>query len=358
LLHLRLQFLSGNRPARISLPSHNPISVAVVGVGVFGRNHARVYKELEQQGEPVRLLGVVDPDVNRADAVAREFGCKAFGSVKQLLTTHSEVQAASVAAPTVHHLAVASDLMKAGVDVLIEKPLAATLPEADQLVALAVTHKRIAQVGHLERFNPAVRATLPILTRPMFFEVHRLSVFTPRSLDVDVVLDLMIHDLDIVLAFARSPVKEVRAVGLPILSGKVDIANVRLELESGCIANFTASRVSTERVRKLRFFQPRQYVSLDYGRQEVLVFTVGQDGAAPANPSVNPQIGVTKPPVAAEEPLHAELKSFLYAVQERSTPVVPLEDGRRALALALEIVAAISAHGKKVDLAGMAKTRT
>ncbi|HYM79242.1 MAG TPA: Gfo/Idh/MocA family oxidoreductase [Candidatus Dormibacteraeota bacterium] len=323
----------------------------MVGVGVFGRNHARVYKELEQQGERVRLLGVVDPDVNRADAVAREFGCKAFGSVQQLLTTHSEVQAASVASPTVHHLPVARELMKAGVDVLIEKPMAATLAEAEELVALAATHKRIAQVGHLERFNPAVQATLPILSRPMFFEVHRLSVFTPRSLDVDVVLDLMIHDLDIVLAFAKSAVKEVRAVGLPVLSGKVDIANVRLEFESGCIANFTASRVSTERVRKLRFFQPRQYVSLDYGRQEVLVFTVGSDGA----PSVNPQIGVSKPPVASEEPLHAELKSFLKAVRERSTPVVSLDDGRRALGLALEIVAAIREHGKKVDLAGMAK---
>jgi predicted dehydrogenase len=326
----------------------------VVGVGVFGRNHARVYKELEQQGEAVRLLGVVDPDVNRADAVAREFGCKAFGSVLQMLTTHSELQAASVASPTVHHLEVARDLMKAGVDVLIEKPLAGTLAEAEELVALAATHKRVAQVGHLERFNPAVRATLPLLTRPMFFEVHRLSVFTPRSLDVDVVLDLMIHDLDIVLAFAKSPVREVRAVGLPILSGKVDIANVRLEFESGCIANFTASRVSTERVRKLRFFQPRQYVSLDYGRQEVLVFTVGQDGAV-ATPTANPQIGVTKPPVASEEPLHAELKSFLQAVRDRSTPVVSLEDGRRALALALEIVSAIRDHAKKVDLSGMAK---
>jgi len=326
----------------------------VVGVGVFGRNHARVYKELEKQGEPVHLLGVVDPDVNRADTVAREFGCKGFGSVQQMLTTHSELQAASVAVPTVHHLAVARDLMNSGVDVLIEKPLAATLAEADELVALAAKHKRIAQTGHLERFNPAVRATLPILTQPMFFEVHRLSVFTPRSLDVDVVLDLMIHDLDIVLAFAKSPVREVRAVGLPILSGKVDIANVRLELESGCIANFTASRVSTERVRKLRFFQPHQYISLDYGRQEVLVFTVGQDGA-PGAPSVNPRIGVVKPPVASEEPLHAELKSFLRAVRERSTPVVPLEDGRRALALALEIVSAIRDHGKKIHLAGIAK---
>ena len=327
-----------------------------MGVGVFGRNHARVYKELEQQGEAVRLLGVVDPDLNRADAVASEFGCKGFSSVHQMLTTHSELQAASVAAPTAHHLEVARELMQAGVDVLIEKPLAATLAEAEQLVALAARHKRIAQVGHLERFNPAVRATAPLLTQPMFFEVHRLSVFTPRSLDVDVVLDLMIHDLDIVLAFAKSPVREVRAVGLPILSGKVDIANVRLEFESGCVANLTASRVSTERVRKLRFFQPRQYVSLDYGRQEVLVFTVGQDGAAAGTPSVNPQIGVNKPPVASEEPLHAELKSFLHAVREPSTPVVSLEDGRLALALALEIVAAIRDHGKKVDLAGIAKT--
>ena len=325
---------------------------------MFGRNHARVYKELEEQRKGVRLLGVVDPNLNRADAVAREFQCKAFGSVEQMLTTHSELQAASVAAPTLHHLSVARELLKKGVDVLIEKPLATTLAEADQLVELAATHKRIAQVGHLERFNPAVRATLPLITQPMFFEVHRLSVFTPRSLDVDVVLDLMIHDLDIVLAFAKSPVKEVRAVGLPILSGKVDIANVRLEFESGCVANFTASRVSTERVRKLRFFQPRQYISLDYGRQEVLVFTVGQDGKQSGLPSPNPQIGVTKPPVAAEEPLHAELASFLRAVRERSTPEVPFEDGRHALALALEIVSAIRDHGKKIDLAGIAKAHS
>ena len=328
----------------------------MVGVGVFGRNHARVYKELEQQGEAVRLLGVVDPDLNRADAVAREFGCRSFGSISQMLTTHSEVQAASVAAPTAQHLATARELMEKGVDVLIEKPLAASLPEADELLAVASRHKRIAQVGHLERFNSAVRATTPLLTKPMFFEVHRLSVFTPRSLDVDVVLDLMIHDLDIVLTFAKSPVKEVRAVGLPILSGKVDIANVRLEFESGCVANLTASRVSTERVRKLRFFQPRQYISLDYGRQEVLVFTIGADGAGAAAPSVNPQIGVSKPPVASEEPLHAELKSFLHAVRHRSTPVVPLEDGHRALALALDIVAAIREHGHSVNLPGMTKS--
>jgi len=327
-------------------------------VGVFGRNHARVYKELEKQGEPVRLAGVVDPSLDRADSVAREFGCRAFGSVEQMLTTHSEIRAASVAAPTVHHLEVAGALMQAGIDVLIEKPLAASLAEADQLLQLAATHKRIAQVGHLERFNPAVRATVPLLTQPMFFEVHRLSVFTPRSLDVDVVLDLMIHDLDIVLSFANSPVKEVRAVGLPILSGKADIANVRLEFESGCVANLTASRVSTERVRKLRFFQPQQYLSVDYGRQEVLVFTVGADAAAHGAPTVNPQIKMAKPPVTSEEPLHAELKSFLHAVRERTPPVVPLEDGRRALALALEIVAAIREHGTKVGLSGLAKAKS
>jgi predicted dehydrogenase len=355
---LRLQFLvpRGNQPAESSrLQADNPISVAVVGVGVFGRNHARVYKELEQQGEPIRLVGVVDPNLDRADAVAREFDCRAFGSVEQMLTTHSEIRAASVAAPTVHHLEVARALIDGGVDLLIEKPLAASLAQADELVQLASTRRRVVQVGHLERFNPAVRATIPLLTHPMFFEVHRLSVFTPRSLDVDVVLDLMIHDLDIVLSFANSPVREVRAVGLPILSGKVDIANVRLEFESGCVANFTASRVSTERVRKLRFFQPRQYVSVDYGRQEVLVFTVGEDGSAASTPTVNPQIKVGRPPVTSEEPLHAELRSFLGAVRERSTPLVSLEHGRRALALALEILAAIREHGKKVGLAGLAK---
>jgi predicted dehydrogenase len=324
------------------------IHVAVVGVGAFGRNHARVYQQLAKEGTPVRLVGVVDSDTTRADAVAREFGCRGFGSVEQLLTTHSEVEAASVAVPTVHHLRTARQLMKAGVDVLIEKPLAISLDEADELIGLAQEHKRTAQVGHLERFNPAVRATLPVITQPMFFEVHRLSVFTPRSLDIDVVLDLMIHDLDVVLSFVNSPVKEIRAVGLPILSSKVDIANVRIEFGSGCVANFTASRVSTELVRKLRFFQPKQYVSLDYQRQDALVFSVGGDGAG--TPSVNPQIQVAKLPTLQVEPLHAELKSFLDSVQRRSRPLVDLEDGRRALAVALDIVAAIHDHGSKVRL--------
>jgi len=321
----------------------------VIGVGTFGRNHARVYHQLAHEGVTVRLVGVVDPDTARADTVAREFGCRSFGSIEQLTTTHVAVQAASVAVPTIHHLHAARQLMEAGVDVLIEKPLAISVGEADELVRLAQRLGRIGQVGHLERFNPAVRATLPVITQPMFFEVHRLSVFTPRSLDVDVVLDLMIHDLDIVLSFVNSPVKEIRAVGLPILSGKVDIANVRLEFDSGCIANFTASRVSTERVRKLRFFQPKQYVSLDYGRQDVMVFSVGQ-GDTSGTPSVNPQIQVAKPPTTGEEPLHAELKSFLESVRRRSPSAVTLEDGRRALAVALDIVASINEHGRKIDL--------
>jgi predicted dehydrogenase len=322
----------------------------VIGVGAFGRNHARVYHQLAQQGELVRLVGVVDSDLARADEVAREFGCRSVGSIEQLTATHGEVHAASVAVPTVHHLEVAGALMEAGIDVLIEKPLAPSLPEADELILLAQRLGRIAQVGHLERFNPAVRATLPLITQPMFFEVHRLSVFTPRSLDVDVVLDLMIHDLDVVLSLVESPVKEIRAVGLPILSGKVDIANVRMEFRSGCVANFTASRVSTERVRKLRFFQPRQYVSLDYSRQDVVVFSIGGEGEAAGVPSVNPQIKVAKPSIVAEEPLHAEVKSFLESVRQHSKPVVSLEDGRRALAVALDIVAAIREHGKKVNL--------
>ena len=335
--------------------------MAVVGVGAFGRNHARVYNTLQQAGS-VRLVGVVDPDTARADAVAREFDCKAFGSIEQMLTTHSEVQAASVAVPTVLHLKVARTLMEAGVDVLIEKPMAATLAEADELLAVAADNKRVAQVGHLERFNPAVRATLPLINKPMFFEVHRLSEFSPRALDVDVVLDLMIHDLDIVLTFVKSEVKEIRAVGLPILSGKVDIANVRVEFESGCVANFTASRVSTERVRKLRFFQAGQYISIDYGRQDVLVFSVG--GAAHSfakdvnewgtRPSVDPQIQVAKPAITAEEPLLAEIMAFLDAVRARTMPVVALEDGRRALALALEILAEIGRHAGRVGVSSTA----
>lgn len=329
------------------MPPPDPIAVAVIGVGAFGRNHARVYHQLAREHNAIRLVGVVDEDPARADALAKEFGCRAFGSIEQLIETRIEIQAASVAVPTVHHLAAVRQLMQAGIDVLIEKPLTPSLAEADELIALAKKTGRIAQVGHLERFNPAIRATLPLITRPMFFEVHRLSVFTPRSLDVDVVLDLMIHDLDAVLSFVNSPIKEVRAAGLPILSNKVDIANARIEFASGCIANFTASRVSTERVRKLRFFQPRQYISIDYGRQDVLVFTVGSNEGVP---SANPEIKISKPEITPEEPLHAEIRSFLDAIRTREAPVVSLEDGRRALAVAIEILEQIEAHTGRLNL--------
>jgi predicted dehydrogenase len=281
--------------------------------------------------------------------VAREFGARAFGSLQQLLTWN-EIQAASIAVPTRDHLPVARTLLEAGIDVLVEKPIASTLAEADELLELARRHQRIAQVGHLERFNAAVRATYPLLNQPLFFEVHRMSVFTPRSLDVDVVLDLMIHDIDIVLSFVNSPVEHIHAVGLPVLTGKVDIANVRLEFANGCVANLTASRVSTERVRKVRFFQPHQYLSIDYGRQDLLVFTVNPSGTNPVPGQADSMIQVTKPVVASEEPLRAELRAFLSAIRTRSKPVVSFEDGRLALGVALDILSAIQKHSQRIQL--------
>jgi predicted dehydrogenase len=372
-----------------ALSALDPINVAVIGAGAFGRNHARVYDQLQRADKSVRLAAIVDSEVSRAVALAKEYSesdPEPFGSVAEMIASAGNIQAASVTVPTAEHFKVASGLMEAGIDVLIEKPLTTTLAEGDELIRLAQRAARIAQVGHLERFNPCVRATLPIVTRPMFFEVHRLSVFTPRSLDIDVVLDLMIHDLDIVLSLVNSPVKEVRAVGLPILSTKVDIANVRLEFDSGCVANFTASRVSTERVRKLRFFQPQQYVSIDYTRQDVLLFTVtgspddsssgtawhgkathrsasdieGPGDRVPGreqrSAAVAP-IELVKPPVVPGEPLHMELQAFVEAVRGRSKPLVSLEDGRRALALALEISAAIAEHSRRANLNALGPTK-
>ena len=307
----------------------------------------------------MELVAVVDSDSARAQAVARQFGCKALHGIEEL---QDRVDAASVAVPTVQHLSTASALMAAGIDVLIEKPLASSLDEADELIALASSNNRVAQVGHLERFNPAVRATVPLLVKPMFFEVHRLSVFTPRSLDVDVVLDLMIHDIDVVLSFVKSPVREIRAGGLPVVTGKVDIANVRMEFESGCVANLTASRISTERVRKLRFFQPHEYISVDYTRQDVLQFRVAVSNfsaeqllSLASSPAAVPIPGVTlnKPVVQSEEPLHAELKSFIQAVRQRSKPEVSLEDGRLALSTAFDILSAINHHIRHANLAAL-----
>jgi predicted dehydrogenase len=332
-----------------------PLRVAVAGAGAFGRNHLRVYHELPG----VTLAAVIEPDADRAEQVAKSYGVPAFASVEAALAADLALDAASVAVPTVYHHAVASQLLESGIDCLVEKPIAATLAEADDLLALAERHGRILQPGHLERFNPAVLAVEAALRRPMFFEAHRLSVFTPRSLDVDVVLDLMIHDLDIVLTFASSPVREVRAVGLPILSPKVDIANVRVEFESGCVANFTASRVSTERVRKLRFFEPRQYVSIDYARRDVLVIAVAEGfsleqamaaGAAEGFQDGLPGLSFSKPAVTPGEPLRLEIESFLEAVRSRKAPRVTARQGREALAVALEIQRTMAAHADRAGL--------
>jgi predicted dehydrogenase len=320
------------------------LCVAVFGAGAFGRNHLRVYRELEQAGHPVTLAAIVDEDLSRASRAAEEWRIPAYPSVDAFLAHGPSIDAGSVCVPTSAHYSVASKLLQRGIDLLVEKPIAASTEEADQLIAAADRGQRILQVGHLERFNPAVLAVQLLLNSPMFFEAHRLSVFTPRALDVDVVLDLMIHDLDIVLNLANSAVREVRAVGLPILSRKVDIANVRLEFESGCVANFTASRVSTELVRKLRFFQPHQYVSIDYARKDLLIIDVAADGKP------MPGLSFTKPAIEPGEPLRLEIEGFLESVRTRSTPRVSGQDGREALALALQINSAIADHARHVGL--------
>jgi predicted dehydrogenase len=312
-----------------------PLRVAVVGAGAFGRNHLRVYRELQQAGHDIQLVAVVDRNPAVASEAAAKFDVPGFDSIEACLAAVGKLDAASICAPTVHHASAAAPLLAAGVDLLIEKPLAASLTDADSILEFARSHGRIVQAGHLERFNPAVTAARKHLNRPMFFEAHRLSIFTPRSLDVDVVLDLMIHDLDIVLSLVAAPVREVRAVGLPVLSRKVDIANVRVEFENGSVANFTASRVSTERVRKLRFFQPHQYLSLDFARQDLLMIDVaaaaGMDPtqlaalaqmAQQAGQHPSAGLSLTKVPVEQGEPLRLEIESFLNAVRTRTTPVV------------------------------------
>jgi predicted dehydrogenase len=336
----------------VAAPRSSTLGYLVCGAGVFGRNHLRVIRALEADSAAVRLAAIVETDSSRAEAAAAEWGVPVYSSVEECLAARSRgelaLDAASVCVPTSAHFSVTEALLTAGLDVLVEKPIAATAAEATRLIDLAAERGRILQAGHLERFNPAVAATELILNHPMFFEAHRLSIFSPRSLDVDVVLDLMVHDLDIVLSMVQSPVRSLHAVGLPILSPKVDIANVRVEFESGCVANFTASRVSTERVRKLRFFQPHQYVSIDYARQDLLVIDVSGSGQ-PMTPGL-PGLRIDKPTVQPGEPLRLEIESFLECVRTRSKPRVSGEDGRAALALALEINAAIAEHAERAGL--------
>src|ERR1700740_1915212 len=279
------------------------IRVAVVGTGEFGQNHARVYREIQD----AELVGVFDSNIERAQAAATEFRTHAFTTLDEL---RGRADAVSVAVPTAEHADTGCRLMEMGLDVLVEKPVAKTLAEADNLLNAAKRYGRILQVGHVERFNPAVLAVEPILKRPLFFEVHRLGVFTPRSLDVDVIYDLMIHDLDILLALVKQPVTEVKAVGIPVLTDKVDIAHARLEFAGGAVANITASPVSTERVRKMRFFQQHEYISMDYARRDALRIGVKKHGP-------QPEFGFEKLNAPAVEPLHAELEAFVEAVRTR-----------------------------------------
>jgi predicted dehydrogenase len=315
--------------------SGNATRIAVVGVGEFGRNHVRVWSKMEG----AELVGVVDTNSERAAAVAAEFGTRVLRDVDSLGV--EKIDAVSLAVPTKDHCTIGCRLLDSGIDVLVEKPMAATVAEADGLIASAQRGNRILQIGHLERYNPAVIAAKRIISKPMFFEVHRLGMFTPRSLDIDVVYDVMIHDLDILLSLVDSPIIDLKAVGIPVITDKVDIAQARIEFETGTVANLTASRVSTERVRKMRFFQAHEYISLDYTRQDLLRVRV-----APA--AAQPEIKFEQVPVVAEEPLLAELRAFLLAVRTRRTPRVDGAAGRRALELAARVMAGIQEHAARV----------
>jgi predicted dehydrogenase len=303
----------------------------VVGAGSFGRNHLRV---IRQSGH-ADLAGVLDTDSGRATEAASTNACPVLSSLEELA---EKADAAVVATPTQTHAEIGRRLMELGVDVLIEKPIARTTAEARMLVETAARTGRILQVGHLERFNPAVIALEAVISKPLFFEVHRLSEFSPRSLDVDVVLDLMIHDIDIILTLTQQAPEEIRAAGIHILSEKVDIANVRMQFPGGCVANLTASRVSTERVRKLRLFQPHEYISLDYTRQDAVRFTV--------KPPLS--IGYAPLPVIKDEPLRLELESFFNCVVSRSTPRATGQQALAALEVAQDILDKIETHAQLV----------
>jgi len=307
------------------------LKVAVIGVGALGVHHARIYQQLPQTD----LVAVVDIREDRAREVAAKYGCAAYTDFHDVL---GKIQAVSLAVPTEQHACIGAECLKAGLDLLVEKPIASSLEQAGQLLEAAVRNDRVLRVGQSERFNPALRAVLPFLTQPLFFEAHRLGVFVPRSLDIDVVLDLMIHDLDLVIRLSRSRVSEVRAVGIPVLTPRIDIANARLEFENGCVANITASRVSREKVRKFRFFQPNDYISLDFFQQEVEMYSLVDSGAG--KKVEERSLAITK-----GEPLRLEIESFVRASSRESGGVVDFsacsgEEGAEALALALKILEA------------------
>lgn len=302
---------------------------AVVGVGYLGRFHTE--KWVATPG--AELVAVVDTDAERARELAARFGCRALTDVREL---HGLVDCASVVVPTPLHREVGVGLLEAGIDVLVEKPIAATLDEARELVRVAEACGRILQVGHLERFNPAIRALGELLTRPRFLECHRLAPFVERGTDVDVVLDLMIHDLDVILSIVPSPVAAVEAVGVPVITSSPDIANARIRFADGAIANVTASRVSLKRERKLRIFQPDTYISLDYGEKRLRICRRGE-----ASPGGLAPIEVEERVVQGEDALAEEIRTFLDAVRSRRPPLVSGREGLRAIELAYQILACV-----------------
>ena len=309
--------------------SAEPVRTGVVGCGYLGRHHARILSDLDGSAP----AGFVEPDDAKAAEIEGAYGARGMvrrRSVAELLLAGAK--AVVVASPTLTHARLAEELLVGGADVMVEKPITTTLDEADRLVALARAGKRVLQIGHIERFNPAVAAVRPLVTDVKFIEAHRLGVFVPRALDVDVVLDLLVHDLDIALDLVGKPVVEIRAVGIPILSEKIDIASVRLLFEGGCVANLTASRVSQEKTRKFRFFQPDWYFSIDTQARDVTAFRLDRITGAP-------RIVEWPVPVASADPLTAEDAAFLKACRERSEPEVTGEAGRAALKLALDILA-------------------
>lgn len=308
------------------------LRAAVIGVGHLGKHHARILGGLPG----VQCVAAVDTVRERAEAaVAAIPGARAVTDVAEIL---GDVDAVVVAVPTVGHLEVARRFLERGIHVLIEKPIATSVAEADMLVALAAKHGATLAVGHSERFNPAMTAARPLLTQPRFIEVHRLSGFPERSLDVDVVFDVMIHDLDIVLAVDGTEVVSVEAVGINVLTPKIDIANARLKFASGCVANITASRISRDQVRKVRFFQTASYVSIDYAAKEVEAWRVTPQ------PEGRPKIEGGPVTVTPADALTSELTDFVAAIRDKRPPMVSGADGRKALAIAARVHAAMTAR--------------
>ena len=322
----------------------NPkLRVATIGTGSLGRHHARNYAELAAEGR-IDLVGVCDVNAETSTAIAAEHGTASFTDWREML---GRVDAVSVATPTETHCEIACAFLEIGVHVLVEKPIAPILDEADKMIAAAASSGAKLMVGQLERFNPAMVALRPLVTKPLYFEIHRVSPFPNRSLDVDVVLDVMIHDLDAIqwLVGENVKVSEIRAVGIPVISDKVDAANARIEFENGAVANITASRIGTEKIRKTRFYQTDSYVVLDYATKFASVTSLNPEAAHPLL-----GISINRLQIDDVEPLRAEITAFLDAIENNTAPPITGEDGRRALELAVGVLEKIAAHRDRLDV--------